>query len=177
MAYYCDYADKRTLDPLNIFGSMTHAFLQRIEIPSSVQSLIEKAYCDGNRVPQLHEVLLILKTIVETSFESVTILVDGLDEMKEEERQLIYSGLRDVLTLSKTIKLFLSSRNDESQTLGLDTTVKHRICLLPDKISIDINDYIQHAVHALQASRRLILRNSALEKEILDTLTDGAKGM
>lgn len=177
MAYYCDYADKRTLDPLNLLGSMAHAFLQRIEIPSSVQTIIEKAYCDGNRLPQLHEVFLILRTIVETSFESVTILVDGLDEMKEEERQLVFSSLRDILTINKIIKLFLSSRNDESQTVASDITVKYRICLLPEKMSTDIDAYIRHAVSTLQAGRRLILRNPALEGEILDALIDGAKGM
>jgi hypothetical protein len=103
--------------------------------------------------------------------------VDGLDELKEDERQLVYSSLRDLLRIKKTIKLFLSSRNDESQTVSLDSTSKYRICLLPEKISIDINAYIRHAVHTLRTDGRLAIRDPWLEREVLDALIDGAKGM
>lgn len=177
VAYYCDYADKRTLEPINIFGSIAHGLLKNIEIPSSVQTLIEKAYCDGVRTPQLGEILAILKTTVETSFDSVTIVVDGLDEIKEDERQLVYHNLRDILSVNKVIKVLLSSRNDESQTAGLSGVHTYRIQMLPEKISTDISGYVCHAVHTLQAGRRLVLRDHALEMEILNALIDGAKGM
>jgi hypothetical protein len=103
--------------------------------------------------------------------------VDGLDELKEDERQIVYSSLRDLLSINKITKLFLSSRNDESQTMGSDRTSKYRICLLPEKISIDINSYIRHAVRNLRAGGRLAIRDPWLERDVLDALVDGAKGM
>jgi hypothetical protein len=114
---------------------------------------------------------------VETSFDSITIIVDGLDEIKEDERQLVYHSLRDILSIRKVVKVLLSSRNDESQTVGLSDIEKYRILLRPDAISTDISGYIRHAVHTLHASKRLVLRSPALENEISDTLIEGAKGM
>jgi hypothetical protein len=156
---------------------LAHALLQKIEIPSSVQTFIEKPYCDGSRAPRIHEVLDIVRSTIEISFEPVTVLVDGLDELKEDERRVVYSSLRDVLSINKIIKLFLSSRNDESQTVGLDGASKYRICLLPEKIPIDINGYIRHAVRNLRAGGRFAIRDPWLERDVLDALIDGAKGM
>jgi hypothetical protein len=177
VVYYCDYADKRTLDPINIFGSIAHALLKDTEIPLSIQTLIKNAYFEGYRLPQPDEVLAILKKIVEMCFDSIAILVDGLDEIKEDERQLVYQSLRDILSINKVVKLLLSSRNDESQTVGLSNTAKYRILLLSEKILSDISGYVRHAVHTLQVGGRLVLRNPTLENEISNSLIDGAKGM
>lgn len=176
-AYYYDYADKRTLDPIWMFGAIAHQLLQKIEISSGVQSLIEKSYCDGMRVPQLQEVVEIVMTIVEESSGSVTLFVDGLDEVKEHDRQLIFHNLNNMLSTRMPVKLLVSSRNDESQNTDLSDAARYRILLHPEKIATDINAYVHHAVQTLQASQRLAVRHPAVVKEIENALMEGAKGM
>jgi hypothetical protein len=176
-AYYCDYANKRTLEPLAILGSIVHSLLQDIDIPESVQALIEKSYSDGTRVPQPQELLPIIKIVVETCFDSVILVIDGIDEIKEEERRTILYNLKDILKFDKVVKLLISSRNDDIQSVVQDGISKYRILVSHEKIKTDINDYVQYAVSSLRQDGRLAIRDPNLEGKIVEALIDGAKGM
>jgi hypothetical protein len=49
--YYCDYADKRALDPANLFGTLARQLLDNVEIvPESLACAIEAAAHDGDQL-------------------------------------------------------------------------------------------------------------------------------
>jgi NACHT domain len=177
VSYYCDYADKRTLDPLNILGSIAHTLISKIEISAVVQNLIEKSYSGGRRLPETEEVLLIIQTVLNDSFDSATIIIDGLDEVKEETRETIYHSLRVLLGIKKVVKLMLSSRADESENVAAESISKHRLLVISDSIAIDISEYIRDAVRSLCTSGRLVMRGAEMEITVVEALNNGANGM
>ena len=66
--YYCDYADKRTLEPTNVFGTLTRQLLAGIEpIPENLATEIERTDHDGERMLDCKKTLSFLKKAVELS--------------------------------------------------------------------------------------------------------------
>ncbi|TVY80507.1 hypothetical protein LSUE1_G008386 [Lachnellula suecica] len=55
--YYCDYADKRTLDVSNIFGTLARQCLEKVETFDSLADDIEKAGHDGERLTEQSKAL------------------------------------------------------------------------------------------------------------------------
>ncbi|KAH8769344.1 hypothetical protein F5882DRAFT_362504, partial [Hyaloscypha sp. PMI_1271] len=175
--YYCDYADKRTLEPINIFASLAKGLLQHVPIPSSVERLIVKCYGNGNKSPELGDVLQILGTLVEEVFDSVTMVLDGLDEVKDCDRQSINQAFKSLWGGTKPIKLLLCSRDNDVSAMTPPHVVKHRLQVLPTAISDDIKVYVTHSVRTLLADGSLVVGDEDLEQLIIDCLVDGAKGM
>lgn len=114
-------------------------------MPSSIESTIDEYFREGQRVPQTQEVLRILKHLVEENLDSATLIVDGLDEAKEDDYRIITHCLKQLLQVDKTIKLLISSRDDD-MLIDIPSKVnKGRLKVLPTTISTDIVSFIKHS--------------------------------
>ena len=136
-----------------------------------------KCYGNGNKSPELRDVLQILGTLVEEVFDSVTMVLDGLDEVKDCDRQNINQAFKSLWGGTKPIKLLLCSRDDDVSAMAPPHVVKHRLQVLPTAISDDIKVYVTYSVRTLLADGSLVVDDEDLEQLIIDCLVDGAKGM
>lgn len=175
--YYCDYADKRTLDPVNILGTLARELLQTIEIPKAVEDLIITSYGDGMRIPQTEEVLQILIAIM-ANYDNVILILDGLDETNENDGILLRKNLFSLLAAyTGTLRLFVSCREDVTSLIANPFTPSFKIQVQAATISADIAEYVSHSIDELLATKDLVIRNESLKDEIIKALVEGAKGM
>lgn len=180
--YYCDYADKVSLEPATILGTLVQSLLLVFGIiPDEVAGLIQNSYQDGERTPDTNEVFKILLEVVRLSSETVLVL-DGIDEVDEKSFYSILSLLNDLLLAPEVvIKVFVTSREhkDLLSVLSPSTGEWYHIHIDQKLISGDIESYIHHSVELLMASKRSIFNTSHTEimREIDHRLVQGANGM
>jgi hypothetical protein len=176
--FYCDYADKRTLDPINIFSSITKQVLQGIgELSKPMLELLESTRLDG-KVPDVEEVM-ILRLVAIKNNSSMFIFIDGLDEVLERERKIVFNNLSEVIVraASTSVKLFVASREDTSYLTEASRTQGFKIRIGADSVARDIGSYVKHTIRELIERRELVIGNPILEEEIFTALVAGAKGM
>jgi hypothetical protein len=177
--YYCNHADKRTLDPVNIFRSITQQILQLLgELPESVISIIEETFQDGSGVPDTADICRVLLAAIH-QFCSITIFIDGIDEVLEDDRKLIFSHLNKLLSEGgpTLLKLFISGREDTTAVTQVLEIPNFKARITADVIAGDIDNYVRYAVRELIRIGDLKFRDPLLENEVVLALANGAKGM
>jgi hypothetical protein len=178
MFYYCDHADKRTLDPANIFSSLALQLLRTLgELPTILLEMLERI-CQDNSTVDLEDVLHLLLKAIERAM-SATIVIDGLDEVDENDRKLIFHRLRDIATRATPpiIKVLVASREDTSYLTQVPDAALFKRRIGIDVVASDINCYVKHAIRDLINRKELVIGDPALEEEIFGALSKGAKGM
>jgi hypothetical protein len=177
--YYCNHTDKRTLDPLNIFKSLTQQLLQFLgDLPESLLSIIEETFPDDSNVPDLDEIFRLLLVVIH-QFSSTTIIIDGIDEVAEDNKALILSQLNNLVRDGgpTLLKLLISGREDSTNAIQIRGIPGTKIRITADTIAGDIDNYVRSAVRELIRSGDLKVGDSVLEDEIILKLAAGAKGM
>ena len=148
--YYCDHADKRTLDPIKIFSSIAVQVFRTLgELPTSLLAMLE-GICQNNSTADLADVVhLLLKAIERVS--SVVIVLDGLDEVDENDRKLIFHHLRDISTQATPpmIKVLVASREDTSYLTQIPGVALFKRRIGVDAVAVDIDCYDKHAIRDL----------------------------
>lgn len=175
--YYCNYADKRTLDPLNLFGSIAQQLLRKLKsLPPAISATLENMFEDGKR-PAVEHMLHLIRFSVE-ALSSVIMFIDGLDEMSESGRKLVFAHLQmKELGPTTCLKIFVSSREDGSYLMASYCVPNFKTLVSANTVSKDIEMYTKSEVRALRGKGDLALGDPALEGEIVTALVDGAKGM
>jgi len=114
--HYCDYKDPRSLDPVIIAGTLINGLLERIEIADELSALIENGFKEGRRSPDENEMLQLLDLALQSHLDStIYIVVDGVDEVDEQSRKLLFRFLEHVTKCRHSItKLAITSRSDFS---------------------------------------------------------------
>ena len=180
--YYCDYAERISLQPAIILGTLIGSLLSgHGKIPEEIADLVQKFYQDGERTPDTHEVLSILLGLVELS-KKVTLVLDGIDEVNEKNFHILLSSLRTLLFHpGVAVKIFLTSREykDIFSILSPMSEMWFQIHLDQLATSHDIESYIRYSVDELMVSKRSIINSSHIEikDEIIQRLIEGANGM
>jgi len=177
--YYCDHADKRTLDPVNIYSSLTKQLVQnQTDLPPAIVTMIEESYPEKTSVPALGDILPILVAIIRRQ-TNVIIFADGLDKMIDNGRKIFFTHIVDLLlnTAPCQLKVFVSSREDTTYLTLNPEVINLKVHLAEESLSGDINSYAKQSIHNLIERRELVLGDCALEETILRALTEGSKGM
>jgi hypothetical protein len=178
--YYCDYADKRTLEPTNVFATMARQVLEKVEIlPAPFMSEIEQADHDGEKMTDLSQSLILLQKSLEFVPGPIFLVLDGLDEVTESSQTLICRKLKQLVENSKfSVKLLVTSREELASLLMLDPSIPFScIPISPDAISLDIENYIRASTRRRILDGSLVIRDPDLEQLIVNELVNGAKGM
>lgn len=178
--YYCDYADKRTLFPSDVFGALARQILEKsATIPDPLADVIEQADHDRDRLVNPSKALHILENSIEASTRPVYLILDGLDECTEHSQKVICDSLRQLLGHDKSsIKLFITARFELDALLKLDSSVsKSSILISPSTIALDIEAYVRSSTRHRLSNRSLVVQDPQLQDLIIRKLVDGAKGM
>ncbi|KAF4638043.1 hypothetical protein G7Y89_g25 [Cudoniella acicularis] len=176
--YYCDYSDKRTLDPVNLFGSISQQLLRQMgELPGDLLTMLEDMH-QSSALLNFERILALLQLSFDKN-SSIAIFVDGIDEMTEHNRKLVLQRLSSIMKSANDsqLKIFVSSREDTTYLFSGLTCPKYKIRVQNDSISEDIETYVRNSVHELREKGELALGEPTLAQEIVTALTNGAKGM
>ena len=175
MYYYCDYADQRTLQTDRILGTILKQLLPGDQTPKEIESQILRAYRDGQRTPEVHEVVEIVCSLMQKHPVSY-IVFDGLDECEKQPRQDILNFLARLSTFGKVSMHALVSCRDEDQLLRSLLSYP-RINLTAVALESDIKLYVKSSVRSRIKSGELTIRDPDLEHQIVHELVDKAHGM
>lgn len=174
--FYCDYSEPRTLEPVEIIGSLIKQLLpmHRLKTSLEIQLHLEQIYGDG-RVPDLEE-LLETFSIVIRGLVKVFVVIDGLDECKEKERECLLLWLKAVpVPPTGTVKLFIASRGEVDIKKALSHCLS--IEVTAESVAPDIVAVVENVVRAKVAEDKLCVQDPVLVQEVIDALVHGARGM
>ncbi|KAL8896941.1 MAG: hypothetical protein Q9192_002818 [Flavoplaca navasiana] len=174
--FYCDYNDPATQKPHLILGSLIQQFAKQEE--RSFKKV--QGYCEWRNVEYRsdfeYENQELRNLVIEmtSSFECVTIIVDGLDECGTntlEVTELLASlNLEDGVANLKT--LFLSRDElDIREKLGSYTQ------LAIGARSSDLRLYVGAEIDIRIRKNKLRIKDQSLKEYIMETLVNGAEGM
>lgn len=178
--YYCDYADKRTLFPSNVFGTLARQILENIKtIPDPLANTIEQADHDGDRLTNPSKALHILQQAIKLSSCPLYLILDGLDECTEYSQKVICDALQQTSNHVKSnIKLCITARSELDTLLTLNPSVpKSSILISPSVIALDIEAYVRASTRHCLSNGSLVIQDPQLQNLIIDKLVNGAKGM
>ncbi|EPE30309.1 hypothetical protein GLAREA_13032 [Glarea lozoyensis ATCC 20868] len=176
--HYCDYADKRTLDPSNLFGSLTRQALEKLDvIPEELATAIEREHHNGEQFADPSKTFEFFETAIKHLPRVTHVVLDGLDEATEESQKTICSQIGHSLE-SSHLKLFITARDDITAMLHLSASVPQlRTAMQSTSNSTDIERYIRGAIERLILDGSLAVKNKFMEETIITELIKGAKGM
>jgi len=174
--YYCDYADKASLEPSFILGALVRGLLRNYNIPEEVSQLIESHYLDGKRTPETSDVFQVLMQTV-CWFQNVILVVDGIEEVAEVDKNTILRCLKTLISCpGLSVKVFLTCREDQNilSTLSPLPEASFRVGVLNSAPPDNIEGYVRDSVDSMLP---VVLGNLNLKEEVVQTLMAGAKGM
>jgi hypothetical protein len=146
------------------------------DLPPAISTTLENLFQDGKR-PEVEDMVNLIRSSIE-ALSSVVMFIDGLDEMSESDRKLVFSHLQmKGLGPTTCLKIFVSSREDASYLMASYGVPLFKILVSTNTVSTDIEMYTKSEIGALKGKGDLALGDPALENEIVTALVDGAKGM
>ena len=167
---YCSYKDPDQT-PENLIASLLRQFVQRLP---SLPEQIEKMYKQHNKEktrPSLAEYVQLLHK-VSRMFSQAFLLVDALDECKEEDgaRDRLLAALRE---LSTSFRLVVTSRWIPAIESEFSEALKLEICA----DSEDVARYVSSRVATTPRLVRHALADPNLETMISRKIADNCHGM
>ena len=134
--------------------------------------------CQGNSEPDLEDVVGLLVQAIERATPTI-ILLDGLDEVNEDDRKVIFKNLQNIFARATppTLKVLVASREDTSYLTVVPDVALFKRRIGTDAVADDIDCFLKHAIRDLIRRDELIFGDPTLEEEIFEALSKGAKGM
>jgi hypothetical protein len=171
--YYCDYADQRSLDPSNVFGALAKQALERLStIPDTLGLEIEQADYDGDRISDPQKALHILKRSIGLLSGQMHIVFDGIDEVSESSKRILYDNFRSLLDNPiLRIKLFITGREEIEELLHIKRKIAFsKVLLSAAVISQDIENYVRASTRNRIEAGALAIQDPSLEVLIVESL-------
>ncbi|PBK68993.1 hypothetical protein ARMSODRAFT_886856, partial [Armillaria solidipes] len=165
---FCDYRSQKTQSVSQIIAAL---FKQLVQELGYISDFVKAIYDDHRRldtIPSLEQLRSYLSRELQ-QYERVYIIVDALDELKDEDRDLLVKVLR---SLENRVSLLVTSRNITSiGSLFKDCTALS-IRATDEDIGAYIVDRLSRGHLASHVSGRGDLRD-----DIINGVIGGAKGM
>ena len=141
MGLYCDFLTQHQQSSANMLGSMLKQLARRGGIPEQIREAFQKAKKEfGGRSLLLPCMVDLLKKTV-TSLPRLFICIDALDECIPKHRRDLLESLREIVSVSPNIRVFLTGRpHIEKETMKYFNQAT-RIPLSPS--AGDIKSYLE----------------------------------
>ncbi|KIJ46871.1 hypothetical protein M422DRAFT_249614 [Sphaerobolus stellatus SS14] len=170
--FFLSYTDRGKQTTFNLLSEIALQLLSRISIiPPRITSLYE-----FNRLRPPISVLLGIIGCLSQCFSQTFIIVDALDEIAVEERELLLHTLKQIISTSTECKInfIVTSRREPYLVDGFQTLQLEQICLTTSLVDEDIKLYVTETV---ENEKKFSRWDDDLRTEIMQTLTDKANGM
>lgn len=183
--FYCNYKEDQRRDPASIARSLVKQLCLRTpgigsasSFPALVLALYDKRKADADlgrtlSIGECKDLLIGLST----GFLRTTIIVDALDECDPETRGKLCDLLAQVVSSSKRVKVFVTSRDEGDLRTKFEDNPN--VYIQERDNSSDINCYIEAEIKAC-IKRKTLLNGEVrldLQTQIVDALQSGAQGM
>lgn len=173
--FFCRFDDERSLRASTIIRSLVRQCLDAETLSMPIQSRLAAAFKHPS--PDVEELEHLLLDVV-AMFQELFIVIDGVDECTQTERDTLFQVLHSVTASpSRRIKIFLSTRNGFEKEIRKICSSIHHVSMDSPYVQFDIRTYIEDIIDEKLANGDLILGNLGLREEIRDALTRGAQGM
>ncbi len=174
--YYCDFSEKQTLETVSILGTLIkQLMLPKTSLLETTGAQILRTYSDGIRSPSREELIDLLCSIL-AAYSLVYVMLDGLDECERDVQQDILLALNRLAHFGQTtVKVFISSREDAQIANALRGYPF--VQMSEAKLRDDIVQFVEETVKSKLYSGELLIRDPALEQEIISTLVTRSQGM
>lgn len=175
--HYCEFSDLRSLEPTIILGTLIRQLLEIITIPEELCQQIEQYFTPRSRKVMPEELFAVLQDAL-LKYSEIYILIDGLDECHTNDIHVLLSLFNSLFQLdhcSSIFKMIIFSRQIGAVPQVLTHYTSFEVSI--DRITLDIDNYIESTVRSQISHRKLEVSDTLLEKEIIETLKEGARGM
>ena len=173
--FYCDYKDISTLDVMKILRSIAKQFAVQHEQCFEKLEAFSKVYHPGGKLlaPVTLERLRLLLLEMTNCFEQALVIVDALDECRQDRSSIVevLAGLN--VAGETTIKTLFASRRETDIELHLSDY--EQISIAANKVDLEI--YVASEIEVRIRKKRLRLRDPGLKDVIMERLIGGAQGM
>lgn len=167
------FDDSTSLSAATVLRSIIRQSLKPDDVIGEVErqlSRLETSYTNM-------DLIKILLQHCISSYSTLYIVIDALDEFEKEERNVLLQSLSFAISVPNSkAKLFLVGRS------SVLTDIRKRFPTRQEKsadcrqVQADIDIYTRETI-SLRQEEELIPQNSALAQEIIKALIDGADGM
>jgi len=170
--FFCSRDVPESLEARTIIGSLARQML--CTLPDLVE--VSESYDVIHSTRNLEDVLELLIRGFPPSYKAYVVL-DGLDECDNAERETLLEGLQKIQTTSKVL-ICASFRKEPTNDLRSLTEglVVSRVLTMPDN-NPDIDSFIEADLKRCLRQKRLVIGDATLILEIQDALLKGSQGM
>lgn len=146
------------------------------QIPSELEKELDNIFFKNHhREPEIEELYKLLVPITQLS-ATTYLLIDGLDECKDENRRQLSFYLNKLIGNSKSkVKVFVSSRPELDISQTLDSF--HLISLGTSTTHSDIELFIRNVIDQKLRNRSLVVKKPCMVEKIKEALIQGSEGM
>jgi hypothetical protein len=172
--YFFDFSRKESLTAVTFLRSLLHQLIRNEILSPDIQRLLEAMFGpNGNREPDTGEMeTLIIKLCGKLA--SVFFIIDGLDEMEQNERRVVLRFLKNIGKSRLGIQFFVAAQPEVDLTAVFGNC--HAVRLQPDDLQTDIKTFIDYQMdneyHGI-----LSVCEPELAKMIKHVLATKAQGM
>jgi archaellum biogenesis ATPase FlaH len=173
--FFCEHDNARSLTARTILGSLMRQCIPLDEFPAMLETdLYELLDNEGPNGDSLGSFLVAHSDVARTHI----IMIDGLDECSEFERQVVFATFNSLLKLSKPrFKFFLSGRDDIMPDVHEQLQADFRMTMSCPAVCNDIEAVIDASLNEKQRKRKLVVQDSNLLHHVRAALISGAHGM
>ncbi|KAJ5156484.1 NACHT nucleoside triphosphatase [Penicillium capsulatum] len=170
--FFCRYDMPETLKAQNILDSIARQILSQVPDIAKAAEFFE-----GTEGLERSERLYGLIQSVVSSESTIFAVIDGIDELDDNEREILLQQLR-MLQNSFTLLICISHRQDANSPLKFDPDqlIGASATPMPENTT-EIQDYIENELKRRERSSKLIVGDRALLLEIKEALVQGSQGM
>jgi Cdc6-like AAA superfamily ATPase len=179
LLWYCDYGDKRTLDPCNIIRNLCQQCMRRVEeCPEEI--LIEAQKVSTlTGIEHIAQLVTFFSACLKVSSHEMLFL-DGLDELPEREQRILLRTLYKVLgsEFGQIRKLYVASREDPCHIAqATDGILQTSIIMQESALASDMQSFVRRSVTEAIETGALYCNDALLPTRIIEALIEGSKGM
>lgn len=161
-------------------SSMVALFIKQLiwktgALPHVVRDFCRE-YIRDARKPSLEKYVKILLDVSET-FDQVFLVIDGLDECDEDDRQSVIQACQTFLSVSTSYRIFITSRREDDIEREFRRRKVPTIQIAAQNTNADIKAFVESEVSDLIAHKKLRLQDQARKQHIISTLVDESNGM
>ena len=170
--FFFSYADRDKQDVFNMLSSIAGQLCRQVKnIPASVITHYKK---NMSRPPS--SIMLEIISCLSQCFHRVYIVVDALDEIEVNQRDLLIPAIKDLVKMSRlfNINVLMTSRREQYLVDGFTGISLQQMSLTTSIVDEDIKLYVSKII-----STELPFCNwsDELKTNMCDTLTKEANGM
>ena len=176
--YFFDAAQKESPSPCAFLRSILHQVLRTESLNPTLQRRLEAIFIgpSGSREPEIEELERLIFELCNT-LRKVIILVDGINEVEQDDRRLVLSFLKDIQQSQAIIKLFVTTRPETGIPIFFSDGQLTHINIQAHDTRLEIDAFINSRVEKEAKDGSLVVCGPAVIEKIKNVLKMKARGM